>query len=291
MKFGVRNPSISKRIAARTTSKYERNFKRITNPYYGKKGSGYIKDPHKAIYNHIYNESTIDIDDLFCDKRYKILSQRKIKNEDEEYTEFKVSFNDHISFNLANDNFLKFAKLNDHYINPNGIYNEFIFEYNFPKFRKINLEVVSDNINVSVRNNYIATLSKTVSSKLIPYLKENELTTKYIEIYGGKWVKVNLHYKENDNTVIDENNNIVSYTYGEKKYQAKLTYNVIDTYNTENEKSNISKNIAIDFNNDRTQTENQQSINPNDYLDDVKSKIKIGLLIFIASIFACIYFL
>ena len=43
MKFGMRKPSLKKSFKARTTSKYKRAFKRSVNPFYGKKGIGFIK--------------------------------------------------------------------------------------------------------------------------------------------------------------------------------------------------------------------------------------------------------
>ncbi len=60
MKFGVRTPSIKKSIKARTTGKVKRMAKSTINPTYGKKGMGYINNPKKAVYNNIYNKTTID---------------------------------------------------------------------------------------------------------------------------------------------------------------------------------------------------------------------------------------
>jgi hypothetical protein len=76
MKFGFRKPSIKKSIKARTTGKIKRKMKKAFmicyayffnkkmkkafNPFYGKKGMGYIRNPKKAIYNKIYNKTTID---------------------------------------------------------------------------------------------------------------------------------------------------------------------------------------------------------------------------------------
>lgn len=58
MKVGVRTPSISKSIKARTTGKIKRNVKSSINPLYGKKGMGLINDPEKAVYNKVYNKTT-----------------------------------------------------------------------------------------------------------------------------------------------------------------------------------------------------------------------------------------
>lgn len=64
MKFGPRKPSLKKSISARTTGKIKRKIKKTVIPGYGKKGMGYIKDPEKAVYNKIYNKTTVGIDDI-----------------------------------------------------------------------------------------------------------------------------------------------------------------------------------------------------------------------------------
>lgn len=64
MKFGIRKPSLKKSIAARTSGKAKRALKRTLIPGYGQKGTGYIKNPKKALYNRIYNKTTFSIFDL-----------------------------------------------------------------------------------------------------------------------------------------------------------------------------------------------------------------------------------
>lgn len=59
MKIGIRKPSIKKSISARTTGKVKRKLKRLTNPFYGKKGMGWIKNPGKALKGKLYRKSTI----------------------------------------------------------------------------------------------------------------------------------------------------------------------------------------------------------------------------------------
>ena len=61
MKFGIRTPNIKSRIKARTTGKIKRKMKKAVNPLYGKKGMGWINDPKKALYNKVYNKTTIGI--------------------------------------------------------------------------------------------------------------------------------------------------------------------------------------------------------------------------------------
>jgi len=65
MKFGLRKPSIKKSIKARTTGKFKRKVKRAINPFYGKKGMGWIRDPKKAVYNKIYNKTSFSFWNLF----------------------------------------------------------------------------------------------------------------------------------------------------------------------------------------------------------------------------------
>ena len=64
MKVGLRTPSIKKSIKAQTTGKVKRKVKSAVNPLYGKKGMGLINDPEKAIYNKVYNKTTISIGEV-----------------------------------------------------------------------------------------------------------------------------------------------------------------------------------------------------------------------------------
>jgi len=61
MKFGMRKPSLSRSIKARTTGKIKRDLKKSINPFYGKSGVGLINDPKKSIYNKVYNKTTYGI--------------------------------------------------------------------------------------------------------------------------------------------------------------------------------------------------------------------------------------
>lgn len=64
MKIGFRKPSVKKSIKARTTGKIERQVKKSVNPFYDKKGMGYINDPKKAVYNKVYNKTTFGTTDV-----------------------------------------------------------------------------------------------------------------------------------------------------------------------------------------------------------------------------------
>ena len=59
MKFGVRIPSLKKRLAARTS------LKRVVRHSMGLKmprGTGMLTNPKKALYNKVYNKTSISID-------------------------------------------------------------------------------------------------------------------------------------------------------------------------------------------------------------------------------------
>jgi len=56
MKFGVRKPSLKKKLAARTS------FKRVVRHQLGfkaPKGYGWITNPKKAAYNRVYNKTSV----------------------------------------------------------------------------------------------------------------------------------------------------------------------------------------------------------------------------------------
>lgn len=65
MKFGMRKPSLTKSLKARTTTKYKRKVKKALIPGYGKKGMGWVKDPKKAAYNKVYKKTSFSLWDLF----------------------------------------------------------------------------------------------------------------------------------------------------------------------------------------------------------------------------------
>ncbi|MGF2132463.1 hypothetical protein [Lactococcus lactis] len=65
MKFGMRKPSITKSLKARTTTKYKRKVKKALIPGYGKKGMGWAKNPKKAAYNKVYKKTSFSLWDLF----------------------------------------------------------------------------------------------------------------------------------------------------------------------------------------------------------------------------------
>ena len=65
MKIGFRKPSLKKSLRARTTGKLKRRIKKAVNPFYGKKGMGFLKNPKRAIKNKIYRKTTFGLSDVF----------------------------------------------------------------------------------------------------------------------------------------------------------------------------------------------------------------------------------
>lgn len=58
MKFGMRKPSLKKRISARTSLKRQIVHRAgLKMP----KGYGWVRDPKKYMYNKVYNRTTFDI--------------------------------------------------------------------------------------------------------------------------------------------------------------------------------------------------------------------------------------
>ena len=64
MRVGFRKPSFKKSFKARTTGKIKRKIKKAVNPFYGKKGIGYIKNPKQAVKNKIYRKTTFGLSDI-----------------------------------------------------------------------------------------------------------------------------------------------------------------------------------------------------------------------------------
>lgn len=63
MKFGIRTPSLRKRIAARTSVKrYVRHSLGLKAP----RGWGWLTNPKRATYNRIYNRTTVGCVVLPC---------------------------------------------------------------------------------------------------------------------------------------------------------------------------------------------------------------------------------
>ncbi len=59
MKFGMRKPSLKRSFKAKTTGRAKRALKSSINPLYGKKGMGLVNNPKKAVYNKVYNKTTV----------------------------------------------------------------------------------------------------------------------------------------------------------------------------------------------------------------------------------------
>jgi hypothetical protein len=63
VKFGIRKPSLAKRVAARTSvARYVRHSLGFKAP----RGLGWLTNPKKAAYNRIYNRTTVKADNLIA---------------------------------------------------------------------------------------------------------------------------------------------------------------------------------------------------------------------------------
>lgn len=65
MKFGMRKPSLTRSLKARTTGRAKRAITRQVIPGYGTKGAGFIKNPKRSMNNAAYRRTTFSFWDLF----------------------------------------------------------------------------------------------------------------------------------------------------------------------------------------------------------------------------------
>ncbi len=75
MKIGIRKPNIKSSIKAKTVGKVKRDIKRAVNSLYGKTGMGVINDPKRALYNKIYNKTTVSVTSLMKTKSGKTIEE------------------------------------------------------------------------------------------------------------------------------------------------------------------------------------------------------------------------
>jgi phage protein len=77
MKIGMRKPSLTRSLKARTTSKWKRQAKKAIIPGYGKKGMGWVKNPKKAMYNKVYHKTTFGLSDLFKSSKKRMKNNKQ----------------------------------------------------------------------------------------------------------------------------------------------------------------------------------------------------------------------
>jgi len=63
MKFGIRTPSLRKRIAARTSLK---RYVRHSLGFKAPRGWGWLTNPRRAAYNRVYNRTTVGCAVVVC---------------------------------------------------------------------------------------------------------------------------------------------------------------------------------------------------------------------------------
>lgn len=79
MRSVIRKPSIKKSVSARTSGRVTRTVKKVLIPAYGKKGTGYIKGPKKALYNKLYNKTSYSIQNGISSKHSYTASSNHAK--------------------------------------------------------------------------------------------------------------------------------------------------------------------------------------------------------------------
>ena len=81
MKFGMRKFSPKKRLGGAFKAKGTKSLKRMFIPGYGRKGSGWIKNPKRAAYNYLYKRTTVGLEDLFKTSKSKNNTEKEIIEE------------------------------------------------------------------------------------------------------------------------------------------------------------------------------------------------------------------
>ncbi|MCF0163289.1 MAG: hypothetical protein HUJ88_12025 [Fusobacterium necrophorum] len=84
MKIGFRTPNLEKRLKARTTGALKRKAKSVINPLYGKKGIGIANNPKKALYNKVYNKTTVDVLKFSLSPKWTSLVKENVTTNDTE---------------------------------------------------------------------------------------------------------------------------------------------------------------------------------------------------------------
>ena len=90
MKIGIRTPSLKKSFKARTTGALKRKIKKTSNPLYGKKGMGLLKNPKKAMYNKVYRKTTVGVSSIFSSNKHRKISSNNQKEYNKSYNEFET---------------------------------------------------------------------------------------------------------------------------------------------------------------------------------------------------------
>ena len=87
----LRKPSIKKSISASATGRLSKDIMRAIDPYYGKKGIGWIKNPEKALYNYLYYRTTVSLDNVVGKYKNNVM---ETKNDIVHYRKKSYSFLD-----------------------------------------------------------------------------------------------------------------------------------------------------------------------------------------------------
>lgn len=93
MRSVFRKPNIKKSVSSRTTGRATRTVRKLTNPTYGKKGTGWLKNPKKALYNKIYNATSYGIRDISSSRKSRSSSYANYQEAPETNTYYITNSN------------------------------------------------------------------------------------------------------------------------------------------------------------------------------------------------------
>lgn len=64
MRAGMRKPDPMKSLKGMTTGRVKRDIKRAVIPWYGRRWTGFLKDPDRSIYGFLYRRLTFGLRDI-----------------------------------------------------------------------------------------------------------------------------------------------------------------------------------------------------------------------------------
>lgn len=178
MKIGVRKPSIKKSFKARRTGRAKRAVKQAVIPGYGKKGSGWIKNPKKAAYNKAYIKDLVKRGYKPCSDK-DIILVNKILNTSTTFQRYEnkdESIEDLINETSTTDDFDNYPNIIENKQNISS-YSLNSTNYNDLIYQKYELYMQIQNMNYGIEENIKE--YKSVLNKLLELFPDDYT---YIEL-------------------------------------------------------------------------------------------------------------
>jgi len=232
MKLGARKPSIKKSISARTTGKMKRTVKKAVIPTYGKKGSGFIKNPSKSIKNSIYNKTTYSIIDTSSSKN----SSKSTGQSHQNYIKNVEIIEEKEKNYKKGEKLLKSAHRQEKIVNKTN--NPISF---FKSYEKL-ISTMKELIKLENTGIFNKGTTPTDNLKNIEENKEKTINN-FINRYYEKTLNI-MKYQEKKE---DKLKSIENFSKNLSKYKDKMTKNNIENYEKLNDelKNHLDETVQM----------------------------------------------